>query len=176
MLPEHLKRMVAAAPCTARGLRDRALLTVGWSGAFRRSELAQLTTRDVRFEDDGSATVHLVRSKRDPEGQGERVLLEPARDPAVCPIRALQQWRSVLRRTQGPLFRPVPHDVPLPHALTDRAVDGIVRTAAKRAGLAELGLSAQAATPCVAGRETCVLPGGHSSSASIPTCARLRTR
>jgi len=60
-----LKQMLATLPETKRGRRDRALLLVGFSGAFRRSELVSLNVGDVRFTADG-LTVRLRRSKTDP--------------------------------------------------------------------------------------------------------------
>lgn len=54
------------------GLRDRALLLVGFAGAFRRSELVSLEVSDVTFTDDG-LVITLRRSKTDQEGEGRKV-------------------------------------------------------------------------------------------------------
>jgi integrase len=50
---EGLTRVLAAIPDDMRGLRDRALLLVGWAGALRRSELVALEISDLRFEEEG---------------------------------------------------------------------------------------------------------------------------
>jgi site-specific recombinase XerD len=56
----------------ALNVRDRAVLLLGLSGAFRRSELAALRVEDVRFTEEGMA-VHLVRSKTDQFAQDRDV-------------------------------------------------------------------------------------------------------
>jgi integrase len=69
------------------GARDRALLLVGFAGAFRRSELVSLDVGDVAFSADG-LVVQLRRSKTDQEGVGRKVGLpfgsNPLRSPAPC--------------------------------------------------------------------------------------------
>jgi integrase len=61
-LTEDIRAMVAALPEGLLGVRDRALLLVGFAGAFRRSELIGLDRRDLDFGKDG-LTVALRRSK-----------------------------------------------------------------------------------------------------------------
>jgi len=53
VLSQQLKRMVAETPDDLRGTRDRALLLLGFSGGFRRSELVALNVRDLEFTEDG---------------------------------------------------------------------------------------------------------------------------
>ena len=53
VLAQQLKRMVAETPDDLRGTRDRALLLLGFSGGFRRSELVALNVRDLEFTEDG---------------------------------------------------------------------------------------------------------------------------
>lgn len=64
ILPELLRQMVIALPDSLRGRRDRAILLVGFAGAFRRSELIALTIADVEFGDAG-LVITLRRSKTD---------------------------------------------------------------------------------------------------------------
>jgi site-specific recombinase XerD len=61
---EVIRAMVEHLPDTLLGRRDRALLLVGFAGAFRRSELVALTVADVRFAHEG-LLVTLRRSKTD---------------------------------------------------------------------------------------------------------------
>jgi integrase len=61
-----------------KGSRDRALLLVGFAGAFRRSELVGLNVTDLEFVDRG-LIVHLRRSKTDQEGVGRKVGIPHAR-------------------------------------------------------------------------------------------------
>ena len=74
-----LKQMLALCPDTLIGKRDRALLALGFAGAFRRSELVALQVEDLVETPDG-LRVAIRRSKTDQEGQGGR-----GRDPAWLP-------------------------------------------------------------------------------------------
>ena len=89
-----IKAMVAELPDTLRGVRDRALLLVGFSGAFRRSELVAVDVDDCEFTRDG-LVITLRRSKTDQDGAGRKVGLPYGSNPATCPIRSLQAWLEV---------------------------------------------------------------------------------
>jgi integrase len=93
------------SPTTLIGVRDRALLLVGFAGAFRRSELVSLDVADVTFGADG-LTVQLRRSKTDQEGEGRRVGLPFGSNPLTCPVRALRAWLDVAVIARGPFFAP----------------------------------------------------------------------
>ena len=67
ILTPLLRRMVAALPDDLSGLRDKAILLLGFAGAFRRSELVGLQFRDVQISDAG-LIITLRRSKTDQEG------------------------------------------------------------------------------------------------------------
>ena len=72
------------------GLRNRAMLLVGFAGGFRRSELAALTLEDVAFAPEG-LRIALGRSKTDQEGRGMEKGLARGRAP-LCPVAALSAW------------------------------------------------------------------------------------
>ncbi len=72
LLTEDIRAMVKALPDTTIGLRDRAILLLGFAGAFRRSELVSLDVEDLRLEIQGMV-VHLGRSKTDQEGEGRDI-------------------------------------------------------------------------------------------------------
>ena len=98
---------VLLAPLGSRRIlevRDRALLLVGFAGAFRRSELVGLDVGDLEFNREG-LIVNIRRSKTDPEGQGRKVGIPYGSTPATCPVRALEAWLAVLGADDGPLFR-----------------------------------------------------------------------
>ena len=76
-----------------RGVRDAALLFVGFAGAFRRSELVALDVDDVRFSDEGML-VRLRRSKTDQAGQG-RVIAIPRVRGRHCPTQMLHPGSTV---------------------------------------------------------------------------------
>ena len=131
---DELRAIVAALDDSPAGLRDRALLLVGWFGAFRRSEIVALVVADVTFAPEG-LIVHLRRSKTDQEGQGAAKGLPYAGDPALCPVRALRAWLAVAGQ-EGPVFRSVDKRGRIGvRALTGAAVALIVKRAVERAGL-----------------------------------------
>ena len=129
VLVEDLRAMLATLPATLGGVRDRALLLVGFGGAFRRSELVALNWEDIEFATEGLA-VTIRRSKTDPEGQGRRVGIPRGRQEETCPARALLAWRDVAGGDAGPVFRPVDrHGNLRTSRLSDRAVARIVKRA-----------------------------------------------
>src|SRR5690606_34976480 len=90
---------------TLRGLRDRALLLVGFAGAFRRSELVSLRVEDLAATVQG-IVVTVRRSKTDQHGRGLAKALPYVDGPrAVCPARALQDWLGRTGMVTGPIFR-----------------------------------------------------------------------
>ncbi len=98
--------MISRLPNSLLGVRDRALLLVGFSGAFRRSELVALDVADVAVTRDG-LVVTIRRSKTDQEGEGRKIGIPYGSNPATCPVRALQDWLAQCGFTEGPLYRPI---------------------------------------------------------------------
>jgi site-specific recombinase XerD len=68
LLASDMRALVDALPTTLAGARDRALLLVGFAGAFRRTELVGLTVADCVFGPEG-LTIALRRSKTDQDGR-----------------------------------------------------------------------------------------------------------
>lgn len=131
----ELAALVATTGRNLEGARDRAVLTLGWLGALRRSELVALQVADVTRERAGLLV--LVRSsKTDQEGAGEFVGVLATSNPDLCAARAIDAWLSMSGITQGPIFRALWKGGKLRDtALCDRAVALIVQRAAARAGL-----------------------------------------
>jgi len=95
------------ATSTAIWLRNRALLLVGFAGAFRRGELVSLKVADVRWLASG-IEVTVQRSKTDQEAVGRKVVILKSRgDSDCCPVRSLARWLDCAELTTGPLFRGV---------------------------------------------------------------------
>lgn len=135
VVTEDIRAMVAALSEGLIGIRDRALLLVGFAGAFRRSELVGLDVEDVEFAREG-LVVRIRRSKTDQEGQGHVIGIPYGSNPATCPVRALRAWLKASGINSGPVFRPVNrHGQVLPRRLSDKAVALIVKRAAEAAGL-----------------------------------------
>jgi len=104
VLVTDLKRIVAKLPDSLLGKRDRALLLLGFTGAFRRSELVGLNAEDLEETAEG-LIVTIRRSKTDQEGAGRRIGIPQANDQASCPVWALEEWRMAAHIDLGPLFR-----------------------------------------------------------------------
>src|SRR3984957_3850467 len=94
--------MVAMAPDRLSGLRDRALLLLGFAGAFRRSELVALDVTDIAEAKTG-LLVTIRRSKTDQEGEGITIAI--ARGDVACPAKALREWLDAAGIETGPIFR-----------------------------------------------------------------------
>jgi site-specific recombinase XerD len=100
---EPLRAAVQAIPDSLPGLRDRALLLVGFAAALRPSELAALTVENLARHEDGIA-LFLPWRKNDQEAEGTTVWL-PAGQTDLCPVKALEAWLAAAAITEGPLFR-----------------------------------------------------------------------
>ena len=117
-----------------KGVRDRALLLIGFAGAFRRSELTSLTVNDIEQAQQG-LIVQLRFSKTDQDGRGRKIAIPYARG-VVCPVLAFQQWISVSGITTGHVFRSLNrHGVIADAALSPQSVALIVKARAEAVGL-----------------------------------------
>jgi integrase len=93
-------------PSGLKGQRDRALLLVGFAGAFRRSELVGIDVEHVEFVAEGMV-VTLPRSKTDQEGAGRKVGIPFGQNALTCPVGALTAWLEAAHIASGPVFRSV---------------------------------------------------------------------
>jgi site-specific recombinase XerD len=124
---ELLDRVISALPATLAGLRDRALLLVGFAAALRRSELVALEVADVRHASKG-IFLHIGRSKTDQDGRG--VDIPVPRGGKLQPVAALSAWLQAASIAEGPIFREVDrHGRVGATALSDRSVARIVKRA-----------------------------------------------
>lgn len=140
--PTHLARLVDGQDTTTvKGLRNVALLLLGFAGAFRRSELSSrnelvfLAVEDLELRPEG-LVVHVNVSKTDQTGEGRIVAIPYGRQPAYCPVRAVLAWLACLDaagQLSGPLFRPVAGTVINAGPLDSAAVAAIVKAAARDA-------------------------------------------
>ena len=135
ILLDDLRAMLASLPNSLAGLRDRALLLVGFAGAFRRSELVNIDVDDLSTVPEGFV-VQLKRSKTDPYRHGRQVGIPYGNSEQTCPVTALETWLTMAGLASGPVFRPVDRYDHLRLApLSGRAVARIVKRCAAQAGL-----------------------------------------
>ena len=124
--------MVAHMDEGKTGLRDRALILLGFAGAFRRSELVALQVEDLVATNDGWR-VHIRQSKTDQAGEGQEIAILRGSRFAVMEI--VQAWLESAEITEGPIFRAITKGGNVSQAaLTPKSVGVIVKAAAARAG------------------------------------------
>jgi site-specific recombinase XerD len=135
VLVDDLKRMIARLPEGLLGVRDRALLLIGFAGGFRRSELTALDRDAVEITRDG-LVVTIRRSKTDQEGEGRKIGVPYGSNPATCPVRSFQSWLESSGITEGPVFRPINrHGKMAAKRLSGAAVADIVKKYVEALGL-----------------------------------------
>lgn len=112
---------------TTLGLRDRALLLVGFAGAFRRSELVRVAVEDLEWRRQGVQIV-VPWSKTDQEGRGLTKYITRGQIPATCPVATLQGWLEMADIKEGPVFRRVFKDGSVGKTgLSDKAVANVIK-------------------------------------------------
>jgi integrase len=89
---------------TNAGLRDRAILILGFATTLRRSNLARLQLKDVTFDDGGRLVIFVRKSKTDQKSKGRRIAVWPGKRTATDPVRVLADWIKARGSWQGPLF------------------------------------------------------------------------
>jgi len=80
-------------------LRDKALLLVGFSGAFRRSELVSIECEDLDFVKEG-VKIFIKKSKTDQTGEGMIKALPYFINNEICPVVSLKKWVQFLENNK----------------------------------------------------------------------------
>jgi len=131
---EDLQAMLQGIPEGVAGTRDRALLLLGFAGAFRRSELVALDVEDLTIGKDRLRVI-VTQSKTDPEGEGQTKTI-PRIEGVLDPVGALEAWLDAADIKSGAVFRRVGR---WGHVWNDRltpqSVALVVKDAARAAGL-----------------------------------------
>ncbi|MBY6142088.1 tyrosine-type recombinase/integrase [Leisingera daeponensis] len=171
ILPEDILAMVATLPFDLRGLRDRAILLLGYAGGLRRSEIVSLDvhkddTPDSRgwveiFDKGALLTLNAKTGWREVEigrGSGEQ----------SCPVRALEQWLHFARIDFGPVFVRCSRDGK--RALETRLGDKHVARLVKQTVL-DAGIRAE-----LPDKDRLALFSGHSLRAGLASSAEVDER
>ena len=154
-LTDDIRAMLEVTDTGLIGSRDRALILLGFAGAFRRSELVSLDVEDCGFGKDG-LTVTLRRSKTDQDGQGRKIGIPYGSNPETCPVRLLQAWVEQAALSVGPVFRSINrHGQVQAGRLSPADVARVVKKLAERAGLDATKYAGHS------------LRAGHATSAAI---------
>lgn len=120
---------------TTLGLRDRALLLIGFAGAFRRSELVRINVEDLDWRTQG-VEINVRWSKTDQEGRGMIKYVTRGQVPVTCPVATLKGWLEISGIKNGPVFRRVFKDGSVGKAaLSDKTVSDIIKSRLRLIGL-----------------------------------------
>jgi site-specific recombinase XerD len=145
---DAIRAMVSACDlATLTGIRDRAIILLGFAIMGRRSEVTSLNVSDITNHENGM--IVLIRmSKTDQDAKGAKVPIRYADDPTLCPVVAVQAWLAAMERRgvkDGPLFRRIDRNGRLggtPGAagrggarLSPQSVHNVVQRLAQAAGL-----------------------------------------
>ena len=125
---------------TLKAARDKAILLVDFSGAFRRSELVGIRVEHIGRLDSG-IEIELPSSKTDSDGAGRMVFI-PLAVSTRCPVRAVDEWLALADIESGYVFRQVTrHDQLRSDRLTAHAVARILKRAVERTGAGSTNVS-----------------------------------
>jgi site-specific recombinase XerD len=172
LLLNDICRLLAACPDNLLGLRDRALILIGFAGAFRRSELCSMAVSDLCFSDSG-LVINVPRSKADQEQAGDKVAIPFGEHEETCPIKALRQWLAAANVTHGAVFRGVDrHGYVAATGLHRDSIAAIFKTARVRAGINATNIAGHSVR---AGMATQAALNG-SSERAIAKTTRHRSR
>ena len=89
-----------------KNIRDRAIISLGFAGAFRRSELCELNAENLKWIFRGGQEILLIdveRSKTDQERRGMTKAIFPSEDKSVSPTELLKRWMNI-SSSEGALF------------------------------------------------------------------------
>lgn len=129
MTKDYLEKFLAVQPNSPWGLRNRAMISLGYDLLTRRSELVALATKDIELRDDGTLSALIRRSKADPYGMG-RIAFTSARTATL-----VQTWLDWRGPDVAPLFCPIYQGIPIDRALGTSTIKRLIKNSARQAGL-----------------------------------------
>ena len=116
-----LIKMISAQPETLAGIRNRALLSLGYDFLARRSELVALRDTDIQFTNDGALQGTIRKSKTDQYGRG-RLVFGSARS-----AKLVRKWLRQKPKDIQPIFCAINHGRCLDRSICDRNVNDIIK-------------------------------------------------
>ena len=171
ILAEDIRAMVSTLPYDLRGLRDRAILLLGYAGGLRRSEIVSLDVHKDDTPDSGGwieimeegvlLTLNAKTGWRDVEvGRGS--------NDRTCPVHTLEQWLHFAKIDFGPVFVGTSRDGK--RASETRLNDKHVARLIKRSVL-DAGIRSE-----LPEKERLALFSGHSLRAGLASSAEVDER
>ena len=171
ILPEDIRDMLATLPRDLRGLRDRAILLIGFAGGLRRSEIVSLDHGRDDTPDSGGWVEILdngaLITLRGKTGWREVEIGRGASDQ-TCPVHALTQWLYYAKIDFGPLFVAVSRNglKATEDRLSDKHVARLIKWTVREAGI----------RPDLPEAERIKLYSGHSLRAGLASSAEVDER
>ena len=106
-------------------VRDKALILIGFSGGFRRSELVNIDYEDIEFVSEG-VKILVKRSKTDQSGEGTVKAIPYFDNKEFCPVLTLKNYidKKIIIKSEGKVFE-----------ISDKSVALIIKKYAEKAGL-----------------------------------------
>jgi integrase len=123
------EKLIAACPDTLIGIRNRAIIAVGYDTLCRRSELVGLRAEDLSTLAHGAMSILVRRAKNDPFGDGRLGYLTPKT------VKLLKKWLKASNTKEGWLFRRIYDNRIGSHYLHPYTITRIIKQLAQAAGL-----------------------------------------
>lgn len=139
---------------TPHGIRDAAIILLGYASAMRRAELVALDLADIEHKPAG-LLLHIRQSKMDPEGHGQQVGVAHGQHAFTDPVAALNTWRELRGETPGALFTRIWGSAISSERLSGHVPARMLRARAEAAGLDGTRITAHS------------LRAGHATTAAL---------
>ncbi|HSF93088.1 MAG TPA: tyrosine-type recombinase/integrase, partial [Paracoccaceae bacterium] len=159
MTREYLERFLEVQPESPWGIRNRAMLSLGYDLLTRRSELVALRAEDVSWRKDGTLRVLIRRSKSDQFGQG-RIAFTSRRSAQL-----LDEWLAFRGMHIAPLFCPIYQGKAINRNLTDMVLRRLIRDSAEKAGFDRSVVKQFSGHSMRVGAAQDLLSAGHDTAA-----------
>jgi site-specific recombinase XerD len=122
-LKEIIKVLESAEKNEDKKIRNKALILIGFSGGFRRSELVNIEYDDLEFTKEG-LKIFIKRSKTDQSGEGMTKAIPYFKDKNFCPVVSIKNWIKIKKnKTNSIIFD-----------ISDKMVAILIKKYLKKAG------------------------------------------
>ena len=132
-----LKKLCRRCPTsTFHGLRNRALLLIGFATGLRRSELVNLEVKDIKhIPKNHTAEVSILKSKRDQLAKGQTVIIDVP-GGRYCPVAAVNAWLEAAQINTGKIFRRIRGKKAVQeYAISPDSAADVIKDCCEKAGL-----------------------------------------